>query len=271
MPGYFEAMGIRLLAGRVFTEQDNQRAGERTVVVSETFAAQSWPDDNPIGKRIRFRGSEHWMRVVGVTGDVKHVDLEESVRPGIYIPYAWETSSDMYGIVRTSGHPLDLVAPIRQTVRTMDPDLPIQDIQTMSERMKKSMVLWLTFSWLFGIFGTVAGLMAFGGIYGVVSYSASRQTQEIGIRMALGAQRWDVVLQVMRQGAILIALGLVIGLVGAFALSRMLTAYLFGVGPTDVLTFVGVCVLVVVAATLACFLPARRAAKIDPMEALRYE
>jgi predicted permease len=270
MPGYFEAMGIRLLVGRMFTEQDNQRAGERTVVVNETFASQSWLADNPIGKRIRFGGSD-WMRVVGVTGDVKHGGLEQSVRPGIYIPYAWGRSSDMYGIVRTSGHPLDLVAPIRQTVRAMDPGLPVQDIQTMSERVQKSMWLRLTFSWLFGIFGTVAGLMAFGGIYGVVSYSASRQTQEIGIRMALGAQPRDVVLQVMRQGVLLIALGLLIGLVGAFALSRMLTAYLFGVSPTDVLTFIGVCVLVVAAAALASYIPARRAAKIDPMVALRYE
>lgn len=211
------------------------------------------------------------MRVVGVTKDVKHYGFEQEMRPGVYIPYTWNADGTMYGVVRTLGDPLSLVDSIREIVRSMDPGIPIFGIKTMSQRVDTSILLRLIYSWLFGVFAAVAGIMAFAGIYGVISYSVSQRTQEIGIRMALGARPGDIVRHVMRQGAVLIVIGLLIGLLGASAISRVLASQLFGVSATDVTTFAAVSVLLFAVATLACYIPARRAARIDPIVALRYE
>jgi putative ABC transport system permease protein len=270
-PGYFEAMGVRLLSGRFFIEKDNLRDSERTVIVNETFANHFWVGENPVGKRIRHQGTEDWMRVVGVTKDVKHYGFEREMRPGVYIPHTWNFSGTMYGVVRTSADPLALVATIRKIVRSINPGIPIFGVKTMSQNVETSMLLRLIYSWLFGVFAAVAGIMAFAGIYGVVSYSVSRRTQEIGIRVALGARRGDITRQVMRQGAVLIVIGLLIGLLGAFAMSRVMASQLFGVSATDVTTFAGVSVLLVAVAMLACYIPARRASRVDPTAALRYE
>ncbi len=270
-PGYFEAMSIRLLAGRFFGAQDNRPDSERTVIVNESFAMHFWPGQDPIDKRIRLSGSQDWMRVVGLTKDVKHYGLEQPMRPGVYAPYGRARSTGMFGVVHTQGDPVSLIPAIREIVRAADSDLPIYDIKTMPQRVRASMFLRFIFSWMFAAFGVIAAIMAFAGIYGVVSYWVSQRTQEIGIRVALGARVPDVIRMVLGQGVRLIGLGLGLGMVGAFALSRLLAGTLYNISPTDPLTFAGVPLLLITAGVLACYLPARRAAKTDPMVALRYE
>ena len=271
VPGYFETMGIKLLSGRLFSEPDNRPDSERTAIVNESFARYYWPGQDPIDKRIRFRGSQDWMRVVGVTGDVKHYGLEQPMRPSVYVPYGHAASSTMFVTVRTSGDPLALVPGIREIVRAADPDLPVHDIKTMSDRVRASMLFRLTYSSMFVVFGAIAAIMAFAGIYGVISYWAGQRTQEIGIRMALGARAADVVMMVIREGLRLVGAGMAIGLIAALGLSRLLASTLYHVSPTDLTTFVTATLALVAAASVACYLPARRAAKIDPMAALRCE
>ena len=270
-PGYFETMGIELWVGRFFVPQDNRSDGEKTAIVNELFARHFWPGQDAIDKRIRFTGSQDWIRVVGVTGDVRHYGLEQPMRPEVYVPYGHASDVEMFGVVRTRSDPLSLIPVVRGVVRSADPGLPIHDVRTMSERMHLSMVLRFLYSWMFGVFGVVAAVMACAGIYGVVSYWVSQRTLEIGIRMAVGARTADVVAMVIGQGARLIGIGLCLGLAGAFVLTRLLAGTLYNVSPTDPLTFVGIPVLVAAAGALACYVPARRAAGIDPMSALRCE
>ncbi len=270
-PGYFETMSIRLLAGRFFQEQDNRPDSERTVIVNESFAKHFWPGQDPIDKRIRSPGSQDWMRVVGLTRDVKHYGLEQPMRPSVYTPYGHARSTGMFAVVHTQGDPVSLVPAIREIVRAADADLPIYGIKTMPQRVQASMFLRFIFSWMFAAFGVIAAIMAFAGIYGVVSYWVSQRTQEIGIRVALGARVPDVIRMVLGQGLRLIGLGLGLGMAGALMLSRLLAGTLYNISPTDPLTFAGVGLLLTTAGVLACYLPARRAAKTDPMVALRYE
>jgi len=271
MPGYLETMGVTLLSGRFFAEKDNLRAGERTAIVNETFANRFWTVAAAVGKRIRPRDSKDWMRVIGVTKDVTNHGLDQRMQPSVYLPYVWDSNFNMYGVAHTSGDPLALVAPIQQIVQSADSGVPVDDIQIMSQRVDESLLLPSVYSWVFGVFAVVGGIMAIAGIYGVISYSVSQRTQEIAIRVALGARPGDIARHVMRQGGILIVMGLSIGLTGAFALSRVLASFLFGVSATDVTIFTGVSALLVAVATLACYVPARRAARVDPIAALRYE
>ncbi len=271
VPGYFEAMGIKLLSGRFFDESDNRPDGERTAIVNESFARRWWPGQDPINKRIRLTGSPDWMRVVGVTGDVKHYGLEQPMRPSVYVPYGRAASATMFVTVRTRGDPLALIPRVREIVLSADADLAIHDVKTMSDRLRASMLFRLTYSSMFVVFGTIAALMAFAGIYGVTSYWAGQRTQEIGIRMALGARATDVVQMVIRQGLRLVGLGLLLGLCAALGLSRLLAGLLYHVSPTDLPTFAATTLALTAAAAMACYLPARRAACIDPMVALRCE
>jgi putative ABC transport system permease protein len=267
-------MGIPLLAGRRFTPNDNQRGSERTVIVDETFAKVFWPDNDPINKRIRQCGSEEWIRVIGLVKDIKQLSLEQSPQPGIYLPRVTDAAFGMDGIVQTSGDPMSLVPAIRAAVYSIDSGVPVEKIQTMSERIDESISGRRLALWLYGVPAVIAAVLATTGIYGVVSYAVSRRTQEIGIRMALGASKTGVLRTVVGQGLRLVLIGVGIGLMGAFVLAYVLGSMqymLYNVSPTDPVTFLSVLLLLVGAAFLACYIPARRATRIDPMEALRYE
>ncbi len=276
-PEYFETLGVKLLAGRFFVDQDNHKDSEPVAVINETFAKHFWPGVNPLDRRVRPPKSADWIRVVGVVGDIMEGTLDQPPRPTVYVPAGVETLEvpfGMFGIVRTSGAPLSLMPSVREVLRAADPGVPVQDIRTMTERIKASMWARSLIAWLFGIPAAAAALMAFGGIYGVISYSVSRRVQEIGIRMTLGASRREVIRMVAGQTLRLVLVGVVFGAVGGFILGHLLTSLpgvLYRVGPNDPVTFLGFAVLLTAVALLACYLPARRAARIDPMVALRYE
>jgi len=271
-PGYFETLGVRLLAGRLLVDQDNRKESEPVAVINETLARRFRPGESPLDKRLRRPPSGHWIRVIGVTGDVVQAGPDVPAWPTVYMAPEWDVPFGMFGIVRTAGDPLSLTASVRAVVRVADSGLPIQDIGTLTQRIDGAMWLRRLIAWLFGVPAAAAALMACAGIYGVISYSVSRRIQEIGIRMALGASHPDVIRMVVRQALRLILIGLAFGLVGGFILSRLfasLPGMLYQVSPNDPVTFLGVALLLTAVALLACYLPARRASKIDPMVALR--
>ncbi|MHC4431772.1 MAG: FtsX-like permease family protein, partial [Planctomycetota bacterium] len=271
-PGYFEAMGIQCLAGRPFNEQDGINEGSRAVMVNQTFAQHFWPNDDPVGKRIRPRGEQNlWMTVVGLTRDTKHYGLETPMIPGVFVPYAQVMREHMTLVVHTQSDPLALISPIRQIVRRSDPDLPIYGVQTMGDKLHTSLWLRRLYSSLFSIFAGVALVMAMGGLYGVFSYVTNGRVREMGVRVAIGAQPNAVVWLVLKQALRLTAIGIVAGLVGAAIAATLMRSLLLGIHMTDLLTFVAVPVALVVVALAACWSPARRAARVNPMEALRYE
>ena len=271
-PGYFETMGIPMIAGRTFNDQDGRTQGALAVIVNETFARRFWPNQDPVGKRIRHRGDNaSWMTVVGVARDVKHYGSDRPMIPGVYLPYAQLRRSGMTVVVRTAIAPLDLVSGMREIVRRIDPDLPISDITTMSDRLHQSLWLRRLYSSLIGAFAGVALIMAVGGMYGVFSYVVNGRTREIGVRLALGADRGSVHWMVLRQGLILAGLGIGFGLFGTLFAVPLMQRLLLGIHGVDLL-LCGVIPLVLTAvALLACYVPARRAARIDPMVALRCE
>jgi putative ABC transport system permease protein len=271
-PRYFETMGIPILQGRSFTEQDKAGAPP-VIIVNETLAKRYWPNGDAVGKRMRFTGPPDkapWMQVVGVAQDVKHqLDLPNT--PDFYLPHAQDSWSSMVLVARTKVEPLALAATARQQVWSIDKDQPVFDVRTMEQVRAISVSVYSFSSGSLGIFAIIALLLAAIGIYGVMSYAVLQRTQEIGIRMALGAQAADVLKLVVRNGMVLALIGVVAGLAGAFALTRLLTSLLFGVKPTDVVTFSIVTMGLLLVALLACYVPARRATKVDPLVALRYE
>jgi putative ABC transport system permease protein len=271
MADYFETMGIELLAGRFLTAQDCRPDAERTAVVNETFAKRLGADRQALDKRIAFQGSKNWIRIVGVTRDVKHYGLDQVMRPGVYLPCTQNPPFSMAASVRTLGDPLALVAVIRRTLRSTDSTLAIHDIQTMKERVRQSLWIRRTYSWLIGVFAVVAAIMAVGGIYGIMSYSVGQRTQEMGIRLALGARAGDIIRHILVRGSRLVGIGLGMGLLGALGMGKILSGQLFGVSPADVRVLLAVAALLLIVTLLACYVPARRAARTDPMEALRYE
>jgi len=269
-PDYFETLGIRLLSGRFFAAQDS----EQTAIVNKSFASRFWPGKNPIDRQIRLRGSKEWRHVVGVVDDTSDWGLDKPAQPVVHLPANLGTSTGMFGVVVTSRDPLALVGPIREIVQSADPGLPLEQVRTMSQRVDQSMLLRRLYTWLLGVPAAAAGIIACAGLYSVISYWASQRTREIGIRMTFGARAFDVVVMVIGQGFRLILIGSGFGLLGAYALGRALGSMgnlLYRVSPTDPLTFIGVSALLMVVAVPACYLPARRAARIDPMAALRYE
>jgi predicted permease len=271
-PGYFPAMGIRLLSGRDFTDADGRNTGTLAAIINETFAKRFFPATNPLGKRIRFRGNTNpWMTVVGVARDVKHYGLDREMRPGVYVTHAQIAASGMAIVIRTTRDPLSLVPAVREIVRSIDPALPVYQVTTMSQKLTESLWVRRAYSWLLGVFAGVALVLAIGGSYGVISYTVSRRTSEIGIRMALGAQPGQVLRQVLAQGMVLTCVGLLIGLGVAIWAARTIETLLFGVKAGDPIAYVIAGLVLALVALVANMFPARKAAAVDPISALRFE
>jgi predicted permease len=274
-PSLFQAMGIQLLEGRFFTEHD-ARSAPSVVIIDEKFASKWWPNESPIGKRIQLHHQSPdpnapWSEVVGMVRHIKHYGVDNFSRESIYLCMYQRVSDYMRLVVRTQGEPLGLVTPIRHVVSQMDSNIPIYNVQTLQAiSEERSFMRRLTTSVL-GIFALTALLLAALGIYGVMAYSVSRRTNEIGVRIALGACMADIVRMVLHQGAKLALIGVGIGLAGSLVVSRLIRSFLFGVKAYDPITLLLVVAVLISAALMACYIPARRAAKIDPMEALRYE
>jgi putative ABC transport system permease protein len=246
------------------------------VVVNQALARRFW-QGSPIGRRVNpgFADPKVWATIVGVVEDTKNIGLDKPAGPELYFSAAqvaqFGLSTTMNFIVRTDGDPQAMSAGVRAAVREVDPNLPVYSLRPMSEVVARSMVQPRFLSLLLATFSGIALFLAAIGIYGVMAYSVAQRTQEIGVRMALGAQRLHVLRLVFGQGLILLAAGTVLGLVGAFALTRLMHSLLFEITTTDPVTYSGVVVLLAVVALLACYIPARRATKVDPLVALRYE
>jgi putative ABC transport system permease protein len=274
--GYFRTMGIPILKGRDFN--DNDRHGSiPVIIVTDTFARQYFPNEDPLGKRIHpgvssIDDEESTMReIIGVVGDVRNRGLSTPPRPAYYVPQTQIPFSQMVAVVKTDTEPRSLLSAATKEVATMDPELPLFDVKTMEEYMSASVAAPRFNTTLLSIFAGVALVLTIVGLYGVMSYSVAQRTNEIGIRLALGAQGRDVLIMIVKQGSKLILLGLAIGLFGAFGVTRLVASLLFGVTEKDPFTFAAVSILLAIVALVACYVPAWRATKVDPMEALRCE
>jgi predicted permease len=268
--GYFAAMGIPLVAGRTFAESDHATA-PGAGIVSVTLARRYWPGDNPIGKRLRFDPNDDWVTVVGLVGDVRQLGLSEEPPPLLYLPYQ-QFPLPFTDVTVRSRLPTSAVSSIlRSQLAAADPDLPFGDLMTLQSVVDKSVDEPRFRTLLIGIFAILALLLAAVGVYGLISYSVTQRTKEIGIRVALGARPRQVLLPVVREGLVLGLVGIGLGLAGALAVTRVLSAFLFGVGATDPVTFGLVSALLLLIAVAASYIPSRRALKVDPLIALRVE
>src|SRR5688572_9838489 len=277
-PDYFETVGVRLAAGRKFTAQDDQEH-PGVAIVNESFAKHYFPNENAIGQRIKpsppgriWRNQKFTsFEIIGIAHDVKLAGLEAPSEPAYYLPASQAPLDDMTILVRTTTDPLSLVGAVRQAVWSIDPDQPLSNVNTLEKVVDESIAQRRLNMMLMGLFGGLAMLLSAVGIYGLLSHAVTQRTQELGIRMALGAQMTDVLKLVLRQGMMLAIVGELIGLAGAFALTRLMRSLLFGVTPNDALTFVAVIGVLTTVALLACYIPARRATKVNPLIALKYE
>jgi putative ABC transport system permease protein len=270
-PSYFHVLGIPLLQGRLIGDGDVHGA-PMVCVISSTFAKRYFPGEDPLGRRLDFGFRESVSReIVGVVGDVRRDGLGAESRPEMYVPFAQDPWWAAYAVVRTAGDPARLAGTLRSEVRALDPTLPVESVQPMTDMVSDSVAPPRFRTTLLGLFGLVALLLAAIGIYGVISYSVGRRTREVGIRMALGASRRDVLKLVIGEGLALTAAGLAIGALGAVGLTRYLASLLFQVGRLDPATYAAVAATLLFAGILACWIPARRAARVDPLTALRSE
>jgi len=275
-PNYFHTMGIPFISGRDFTPSDNAQS-RQVMIVSSSFARRYWPGEDSLGKRVRF-GAENstapWITVVGVAGDMKFRSLrqDENAEPVVYTPLLQsEVVIGVSLIVRTKGDPSAMLATLRSEVQAFDPDFPVYSVATLENRLHEQAAETRSYALLLGLFAVLAMLLAAIGIYGVMAYSVAERTHEIGVRIALGAKPRDVQKLVVKQGMLITMIGMTAGLIGAFGLTRLMSALLFNVSPTDPATFAALALAVVAVALSACLIPARRAIRVDPMVALRYE
>jgi putative ABC transport system permease protein len=270
---YFRAVGIPLRRGRYFNAADSGDA-PLVAIINETMARQFFPNEDPIGKRINTadEGQPAWRQIIGVVGDAKYNGLAEETQPAMYQPSLQATSYNVFLSVKTeAADPLGLVSAVRNEIESLDPDLPVARVRTLEQHFATAVAQPRFGATLVAIFAALALILASVGVYGVISYSVTQRTHEIGVRVALGARSLDVLSLVVRQGMTLTVIGLGVGLGASFALTRLIKTLLFGVSATDPLTFIVISVLLTFVALLACFVPARRAAKVDPMIALRCE
>jgi predicted permease len=271
-PDFFKAMGIPVVRGRMLTELDRDSVS-RTAVINQTFAERAFPNEDPIGKRVRLGGfGETWITIVGVVRDFRHYRLPQPMGPAIYSHYATIASRSQTLVVRTTGaDPYTLVPMMRAALRELDPQIALFDVKTMSDAVSQSLWRQRLQGQVLGIFAALALLLATVGIYGVISYTVAQRTREIGVRVALGAQRRNVIALVLGQGIRLALAGIVLGLAGAFALTRTLSSLLYVVSATDVLTYATVPLILGAIAVVATYLPALRATRVDPLTAIRAE
>ena len=275
---YFQTMNIPLRQGRFFDQNDNEQSIP-AAIINETMARQYWPGENAIGRRFKLGDPNDkespWRQIVGIVADVRQMGLDEPVKAEMYFPYQQVKDEPFYTprdlVIRTNGDTSSLVGAVRGVVREVDPDQPVSNVATMAELLgteasqrRMGMIMLVAFA-------VLALLLASIGIYGVLAYFVTQHTSEIGLRMALGATRTNILLLVLRKGMGLTLLGVVIGIAVAFAATRLMSSLLFGVKAADPLTFMTVPLLLALVALLACYLPARRATKVDPLVALRYE
>jgi putative ABC transport system permease protein len=270
---YFNAMGIQLKNGRAFTSQD-ARPPAGSVIVNEAFEKHHFPGQSAVGKRIRLmagRAEARWQTVVGVVSDVRQSGLAGDVRPEVYSPELEDVAGALSFVIRTTGKPASLISAVRATVAEVEPNQALHNVMTMEQRLANTTTSRRLNTTLLGSFAGVALLLAVVGIYGVMSHAVTQRRREIGVRMALGAQKSDVLGLIIHGGLRLTLLGVAIGLAGASALTRYLSSLLYSVNATDPLTFISVALILLLVALLACWLPARRAARVGPTEALRQE
>jgi putative ABC transport system permease protein len=270
--GYFSTMGIPVLRGRNFTESEVSEQ-RHVIIISESLARRYFPGEDPIGKRITVEMAEKPVptEIIGVVGDVRYDSLVNKAEPTVYFPHAELVYEFMTLVVRTDNDAAALAPAVQREIRSIDPDQPISDVRTMNQVMADTLARARFNTLLLTLFAALATLLAAVGIFGVMNYSVTLRTHEIGIRLALGAQPRRVLMLILRQGLVLTLIGISIGLAGAFALTRVMSSLLFGVGATDAETFASIVVLLTMVSLLACYIPARRAMKVDPMVALRYE
>jgi predicted permease len=273
-PGYLQAMEIPLLSGRLISDQDTKDS-PNVALINKTMAAQLWPNQNPLGKRIKFPGSDKnpqpWRTIVGTVSDVSQYALDKTPPMQIYLPHDQFPTSLNSLVVRTQSEPTAVIGAIRREIQAVDKDQAVFNVTTLEQLIGDSILIRRFFMLLLLVFAALALVLAAVGIYGVMSYVASQRTYEIGIRMALGAQTHDVLKLIIGNGMALTLIGVAAGLAGAFALTRLMAGLLFGVSATDAITFLTVSVGLTLVALLACYIPARRATKVDPMVALRHE
>lgn len=270
---YFHSMGIPLLEGRNFANTDASGATPVAIISQET-ALRCWPHENPLGKHFSFPGGlppSKPFQVIGVVGDIRNFGLGEAPQPAAYFPIRQMPPDDAFIVMQAKRNPMALVGVLRDAVKAVDKSEPISSLATMDQLISRSVSGPRTRSVALTTFGGLALLLAIVGVYGIMSYAVTERTHEIGVRMALGAQHSNVLWMVIREGMLLAAAGIAIGVGGALALTRFLQSLLFEIKPTDAVTFAGVTILLAAVSLTACYIPARRAMKVDPMVALRYE